>query len=189
MFGSILDAAKGGHWRLSPDRAVRHHQAAVLPRHQRPHHPLLTPEGVGEIEDFMPVGQIRAGEPTASGSCAAWWRCGAAWAFTPRSPRAFDYGRAPARGRSPRPRGRFPRPSSWSLQLETDVPIELRDGAARAHFHLQAGESTTFVLETLPPGSNAPVGHTDAEIEELFERTVAYWRRWLAQCTLHGTLA
>ena len=57
-----------------------------------------------------------------------------------------------------------------SLQLETDVPIELHDGAARAHFHLQAGESTTFVLETLPPGSNAPAGHTDAEIEELFER-------------------
>jgi GH15 family glucan-1,4-alpha-glucosidase len=73
-----------------------------------------------------------------------------------------------------------------SLQLETDVPIELQDGAARAHFHLQAGESTTFVLETLPPGSNAPAGHTDAEIAELFERTVAYWRRWLAQSRYTG---
>ena len=40
VFAAILDAEKGGYYRIAPADDELHHQAALLPRHQRPHHPL-----------------------------------------------------------------------------------------------------------------------------------------------------
>ena len=133
----------------------------------------------------MPVGQTRAGGAHRQRIVRRVVAVRGSMGFHTEIAPRFDYGRA-VHEIDRHEHGVAFRTPELSLQLETDVPIELRDGAARAHFHLQAGESTTFVLETLPPGSNAPAGHTDAEIEELFERTVAYWRRWLAQSRYTG---
>jgi GH15 family glucan-1,4-alpha-glucosidase len=185
VFGAILDAEGGGHWRLRPDCEVSTTKQLYFPDTNVLITRFLTPEGVGEIEDFMPVGQTRAGgahrQRVVRRVVAVRGSIGFHTEIAPR----FDYGRA-VHEVDRHEHGVVFRTPELSLQLETDVPVELHDGAARAHFQLNAGESTTFVLETLPPGSNAPAGHTEAEIEELFERTVAYWRRWLSQSRYTG---
>jgi len=185
VFGAILDAGKGGHWRLRPDGEVTTTKQLYFPDTNVLITRFLTPEGVVEIEDFMPVGQTRAGgahrQRIVRRVVAVRGSMDLHAEIAPR----FDYGRA-GHDIEPHDHGVIFRAPELSLMLETDLPIERREGAARARFHLRAGQSTTFVLETLPPNSQRPVGHTADEIEELFEGTVAYWRRWLRQSRYTG---
>ena len=62
VFGSILDARRGGHYRIAPDCRVSTTKQLYFPDTNVLITRFLTEEGVGEVEDFMPVGQMRAGE-------------------------------------------------------------------------------------------------------------------------------
>ena len=71
------------------------------------------------------------------------------------------------------------------VALETETPVEVRDGDVHASFELAAGQSATFILEHVP-GHYETHGHSAEETRELFEHTVEYWRRWLAQSRYRG---
>jgi GH15 family glucan-1,4-alpha-glucosidase len=71
------------------------------------------------------------------------------------------------------------------LALETDTPIELHGGDVRASFELGTGQSATFILEHVPDDYQQH-GHSAEETRELFEATVAHWRRWLSQSRYRG---
>ena len=71
------------------------------------------------------------------------------------------------------------------VALETETPVEVRDGDVHASFELAAGQSATFILEHVP-GHYEMHGHSAEETRELFEHTVEYWRRWLAQSRYRG---
>ena len=62
VFASILDARRGGHYRLAPAGDVSSTRQLYFPDTNVLITRFLTPDGVGEIEDFMPVGQTRHGE-------------------------------------------------------------------------------------------------------------------------------
>jgi len=62
VFASILDARRGGAYRLASGRSGLDVQAALLPRTPTFITRFFTPDGVGEVEDFMPVGQLLHGE-------------------------------------------------------------------------------------------------------------------------------
>ena len=64
-------------------------------------------------------------------------------------------------------------------------PLEVRDGDVHASFELEAGQSATFILEHVP-GQYDMHGRGAEETRELFEHTVDYWRRWLAQSRYRG---
>lgn len=84
VFGAILDGDRGGSWRLAPTRGVtRSHQfyfpdtAVLITR-------FLTPNGVAEVHDFMPVtvkGDDRYRQRLVDGSavCAARSTCRCGW--------------------------------------------------------------------------------------------------------------
>jgi hypothetical protein len=116
---------------------------------------------VGEVEDFMPVGQMRAGERQRL----------VRRVVAVRGQMSFALDVVPP------------------LALETDIPLELRDGDVHSSFSLEAGESATFVLEHVP-GDYEPHGHPAEQMRELFEGTVAYWRRYalLPQAFTHLAL-
>jgi GH15 family glucan-1,4-alpha-glucosidase len=131
----------------------------------------------------MPVGQVRAGEHRqrlVRRVVAVRGAVPFALEVTPR----FDYGRA-QHDVERHAHGVLFRTRDCSLALETDTPLELRDGDVRASFTLEAGECATFILEHVA-GDYEPHGHPDHEIRELFEGTVAYWRRWLSQSRCTG---
>jgi hypothetical protein len=43
LFGALLDRERGGFWRIAPAEKNLDDQTALLPGHQRPHHPVPEP--------------------------------------------------------------------------------------------------------------------------------------------------
>jgi GH15 family glucan-1,4-alpha-glucosidase len=183
VFGAILDAERGGHFSLKAAGEDCTTKQLYFPDTNVLITRFLTGGGVGEVQDFMAVGELRRGEHrqrlirrvmAVRGRMQFQLEC---------APR-FDYGRE--RHRTTRhPHGVLFESSCCRLALESEVPIELRDGDVRASFELAAGESATFILEHLK-GPYEPNCHGADETRELFEATVAHWRHWLSQSRYSG---
>ncbi len=60
VFGSLLDADKGGYFRIAPDRADYVSRQLYFPDTAILITRFMTPDGVGEVTDFMPVAGSRA---------------------------------------------------------------------------------------------------------------------------------
>ena len=183
VFGSILDARRGGRYRISPEIGSCTTRQLYFPDTNVLITRFLTTDGVGEVEDFMPVGEVRGGEHRHRLVRRVVCVRGAMRFAVEVAPR-FDYGRA--RHEVDRhAHGVLFRAPDCTLALETSTPLELRDGDVHATFELQAGESATFVLEHVS-GEYVAQGPSAEETRELFEATVAYWRRWLSHSRYAG---
>src|SRR3954452_11982361 len=181
IFASILDADRGGHFRISP--VERDHTAKQLyfPDTNVLITRFLTPGGVGEVQDFMPIHRdpdhrrrlVRRvicvrGEMHFRAECEPRFD----YARTPHETACTDYG---ATFRTP----------ALSMLLEANVPVAPTEQGVAASFTLRAGESSTFSLEQCR--SDAVPGPIDEEeAAEAFNRTVRYWRGWLAKSTYRG---
>jgi GH15 family glucan-1,4-alpha-glucosidase len=183
MFASLLDADRGGHFTLRPAGRDWHTKQLYFPDTNVLITRFLTPGGVGEVQDFMPVGEIRDGSSRnrlirrllcVRGRMPFELEC---------APR-FDFGREPHRTEL-HPGGALFRSSGGACALETDTPLQVRDGDAYASFLLSAGESATFSLEHVP-GEYEMARDGDQDTSELFAATVNYWRGWLAQSKYRG---
>jgi GH15 family glucan-1,4-alpha-glucosidase len=183
VFGAILDSERGGHYRLRPAVEGWTTKQLYFPDSNVLITRFLTPEGVGEVEDFMPVGQTRHGghrQRLIRRVIAVRGQMHFELECAPR----FDYGRE-SHSLEGHDHGALFRAPSCSLALETETPVELHAGAVRASFELGPGESATFILEHVE-GDYEPHYHSAEETRELFEDTVAHWRRWLARSRYTG---
>jgi GH15 family glucan-1,4-alpha-glucosidase len=183
VFGAILDAERGGRFSLKPDGGDWTTKQLYFPDTNVLITRFLTGGGVGEVQDFMAVGELRGAEHRQRlirRVVAVRGRMRFELECAPR----FDYGRE--RHRTARhPHGVLFEAPSCRLALETEVPVELQDGDVRASFELAHGESATFILEHVV-GPYEPHGHSAEEARELFEGTVAHWRKWLSQSRYTG---
>ena len=183
MFASLLDAERGGHFALRPADGEWQNKQLYFPDTNVLITRFLTPAGVGEVQDFMPVGERLDGARrdrlirrvlSVRGRMRFELEC---------APR-FAFGRE--RHRAERHAGGVLFESDGArVALESETPVEVRDGDARASFELEAGESATFILEHVP-GDYEMHGHSPQETSELFQSTVEYWRGWLAQSRYRG---
>ena len=180
VFGGLLDADRGGAFRLEPAGDGWRSKQLYLPDTNVLITRFLMPEGVGEVQDFMP--------PALDGAAAHRHRLvrrvlavrGDLHFVAEVAPR-FDYARAEhevelggATG------GAVFRSPELVLGLSSPAPLEVVAGRdVRARLTLRAGESASFVLERLEPGQ-APAPASEAEITAELDATIAYWRRWLA---------
>ncbi|MFD3439671.1 glycoside hydrolase family 15 protein [Streptomyces sp. NPDC058685] len=185
VFGSLLDARRGGYWEIRPVCAgVTHHQFyfpdtnILLTR-------MLTEHGIVEIQDFMPI--LREKDPdhrqrlvrrvvNVRGHMTMSVR------IAPR----LDYGREMPRTERTRQGVRFTG-REISLSVRATVDLELDETDAHARFVLREGETALFILETADDEDGTtpePVEPTAAD--ELFDATVTYWRTWLKQSTYTG---
>jgi GH15 family glucan-1,4-alpha-glucosidase len=183
VFGAILDSERGGRYRLRPAVEGWTTKQLYFPDTNVLITRFLTPEGVDEVEDFMPVGQTRHGghrQRLIRRVVAVRGRMHFELVCAPR----FDYGRE-RHELERHGHGALFRAPSCTLALETETPIELRGGDVRASFALGPGESATFILEHVE-GDYEPHGHNAEETRELFEGTVAHWRRWLGRSRYTG---
>jgi GH15 family glucan-1,4-alpha-glucosidase len=183
VFGAILDAERGGHYRLRPAVEGWSTTQLYFPDSNVLITRFLTPEGVGEVEDFMPVGQTYHGghrQRLIRRVVAVRGRMHFELECAPR----FDYGRA-RHDLERHAHGALFRSPSCTLALETEMPIELHGADVRASFELGPGDSATFILEHVE-GEYEPHGHTHEETRGLFEGTVAHWRNWLGRSRYTG---
>ena len=174
IFARILDADRGGSWRIAPARPCPTKQmylpdtAVLLTR-------FYTDSGVGEVTDLMPV---------AEDPCALVRRVDVVRGVLDlrlRCRPAFDYGREAHRVEATARGVRFVSPTR-ATELTAGLPLAAAGGAAECRFTLSAGRSAWFVLH--PPGASAR--WDAAAVEAAIESTRAFWRRWLAHCVYRG---
>ena len=186
VFASLLDAEKGGEFRISPSVECVERKQLYWPDTNVLVTRFLSSDGVGEIIDYMPVDQP---EP---------WKGGrhlvrharvvrGVMPFRVECRPAFNFARQRHEVQSQGGAGVIFRSPSFGLQLATKVPLRItEEGGVTAELTLREEESAVFLLKMLAPDSTG-VPPLDAESEHsLFSHTVNFWRRWISRCTYHG---
>ncbi|GAA2898542.1 glycoside hydrolase family 15 protein [Pseudonocardia halophobica] len=184
VFAALLDAEHGGLFRISPDSVGWSSKQLYLPDTTILITRFLTPDGVGEVQDFMP--------PPRTGATTHRHRLirrvlavrGRMHFVVDVAPR-FDYARA-RHEVTLTPHGALFRSPQLELGLSTSCPLQVLDGGdVRARLELGAGEAATFVLDRVEDGE-APVPCSDVEIAAAFDATVAFWRGWVRRSRYGG---
>ncbi|MCW8101389.1 glycoside hydrolase family 15 protein [Streptomyces tauricus] len=190
VFASILDADQGGSFELT---------AAVPARTKQFYFPdtnvlltrFFTEDGVGEIQDFMPVDGDGGGDGTGDVTEADRHRLirrvlcvRGSVPFHARVAPRFDYAAQPHTARLHDDMVVF-ESKNLSLALTSTEPLACDGLDATADFKLQEGESAVFALDQVS-GDTQPRRCPRAEAEELFGATVAFWRNWLTASQYRG---
>jgi GH15 family glucan-1,4-alpha-glucosidase len=180
VFAAILDDRKGGRFRIAPAQNDLRRKQYYWPGTNVLITRFLHADGVGEVEDYMPVG-----EGASTGTIRRVRTVRGSLTFRLECRPAFDYARASHEAHVTDHGVRFDGPGI-SLGLASSIPLELDGTGVTALFTLKEGEHATFVLRPNGPRDHhgQPLGF--AEAEELFRSTVAYWRRWLSHSTYRG---
>ncbi|MFI9828721.1 glycoside hydrolase family 15 protein [Streptomyces sp. NPDC051913] len=182
VFAAILDAERGGAFELAASVPARTKQFyfpdtnVLITR-------FFTEDGVGEVQDFMPVdgeaAEVERHRLIRRVVCVR-----GSIPFRTRVAPRFDYGRRPHRLRMVGDVALF-ESEKLSLGLTATVPLETDGLDARADFKLAEGESAVFALDQVG-GEVSPRRCARTEAEEQFATTVAYWRRWLSHSKYRG---
>ena len=181
VFCAILDKDKGGYFRISPAHGEYTSRQLYLPDTNVLITRFLTPEGVVEVEDFMPVsrGEERHRHRLIRRVVCVRGEIPLRMECEPR----FDYARA-AHETTRHEHGVAFRSKTLSLALSGPSAAELTEQGCRSTFTLRPGESATFVLEQC--GDGEPRAHSEDHTRALFEGTVSFWRGWLAKSRYAG---
>jgi len=181
---AILDDKKGGHFKISPTRPGATHKQIYWPETNVLVTRFLSPDGVAEVIDFMPVGthqerhehsELIRRVNVVRGTMPFSMEC-----FP-----AFNYARDEHEVLINESGAAFHSPN-LNLQLSTDLPLEKSDKGVTARFTLNEGQTATFAIGEIRPHVTDYHPFSEEESEHLFEDTVAYWRRWLSRSTYKG---
>ncbi|WP_240363111.1 glycoside hydrolase family 15 protein [Streptomyces sp. S1D4-23] len=182
VFASILDAERGGSFELAPDVPTRTKQFyfpdtnVLITR-------FFADDGVGEIQDFMPVvDESREADRHRLIRRVVCVR--GALPFRARVAPRFEYGTAPHTVHAEAGQAVFAS-ASLRLALTSTVPIEVDGPDVWSLFKLHEGETAVFTIDKIG-GDVAPRFCAAAEAEREFNATVRYWRHWLSQSRYRG---
>ncbi|HEX5195712.1 MAG TPA: glycoside hydrolase family 15 protein [Gaiellales bacterium] len=181
VFAAILDAEKGGYYRIAPADNGHTTKQLYFPDTNVLITRFLTPHGVGEVQDFMAIHR----DPAHRRRLARRVICvRGEMPFVLECEPRFDYARAEHETIITELGAVF-RSADLALMLESMVPMERTERGVRAAYTLHAGDSCTFLLEVCHRDQQ-PGMIDEEEAGEAFNRTVRYWRGWLAKSTYRG---
>jgi GH15 family glucan-1,4-alpha-glucosidase len=181
IFGSLLDTDRGGSFELAPAVQAKSRQF-YLPDTNGLITRFSTPDGVGEIQDFMPVGS--AAEPERHRLIRRALCVRGAMPFRARIAPRFNYGMDPHQ-LTKTPAGVIFTAPGLTISLTATVPVELDDRDVTAGFTLSEGQSALFALDEASGGA-APCPCTGEEAQRLADATIDFWRRWLSASQYRG---
>ncbi len=181
IFAALLDSQKGGHFKIESTVSQSNHKQFYYPETNILITRFLCDCGVGEVVDFMPLGnstvrnwivrQVRTVRKEIS--------------FRAECYPAFDYGRAAHKTRKTDTGVKFScdedpckgdndpveNPAEAQCQrfeLVTEVPLTINDRGAFAEFTLKEGETATFIFK---PAINQSDGCEVTDYEEIAEKS------------------
>jgi GH15 family glucan-1,4-alpha-glucosidase len=178
IFASLLDHRKGGHFTLhAVDDCVTKQMylpdTAVLVTR------FLSPKGVAEVIDFMPIenpGVVTDHHRLVRAVRGIRGELEFEAEIQPR----FDYGRESHTTQVNGTHAVFEAPS-LTLHLTGTIPLEEHNGDVRSRFTVRAGDFTGVVLES---AAKSEIGH--GEMIKAFSDTVEFWKSWLHTSTYRG---
>ena len=190
VFASLLDADKGGFFKIAPDRDDYVTKQLYFPDSAMLITRFMTPDGVGEVQDFMPVIE---GKPTDKHRLVRMLKVvrGTMRFVVDLQPR-FDYGRG-RHSLEITDNGAVFRSGSVELTLHTsgkrapgdpDAAEVTRAGdGLHATIKMQEGQTGGLVLESM---GGRPRSLRPGDINRLADDTARYWRNWLHRSTYQG---
>jgi GH15 family glucan-1,4-alpha-glucosidase len=183
VFAAILDKEKGGFYRIAPIDEDWTSRQLYFPDTNVLITRFFTASGVGEQQAFMPI--ARSGAERHRHRLIRRIVCvrGALRFGLVMQPR-FNYGRDRHETHQ-HEHGVVFESDDLCLALQATTPIACDDEGVHSEFKLEAGQSVTFVLEQVDRGY-VPRRYEEAETREAYERTIEFWRKWLAQSRYRG---
>ncbi|HEY7432014.1 MAG TPA: glycoside hydrolase family 15 protein [Streptosporangiaceae bacterium] len=191
VFASLLDANRGGHFKIAPDRDDYVSRQLYLPDSAILVTRFMTPDGVGEVHDFMPVTEGRATDRHRLVRSIRVVRGTMRFAIEIQ-PR-FDYGRAAHKLELTEAGGVF---QSNGLELtvhgiappgtsirEAGVTLQRDGDGVRWTRTLREGQLGGVVLESM---GGTPRLVAPGEAQQLADETTRFWRGWLHQSSYTG---
>jgi len=184
VFGCLLDAERGGFYRIAPDRDDYVSRQLYLPDTAILVTRFMTPDGVGEVHDFMPVIEGAATDRHRLVRNIRVVR--GVMRFAIEIQPRFDYGRKPHTLELSEHGGVF-RSGDLELTLHGIAPegfsltgsgitLEHAGDGVRWTRTLREGEIGGVVLESM---GGAPRQVTPPEAQQLQDDTARFWRSWL----------
>ena len=185
IFAAILDDQKGGYFRIAPTDTSATTKQLYFPDTNVLITRFLEPDGVGELEDFMPI----CGSGPASKDVHQIIRrvtvVRGAMRFRLQCHPAFDYARKRHEVVLHGHNATFVS-ADMTLGLVSPVPLRKTDTGVSAEFDLKAGESLTFYLRHALGGEIEKLLVPEQRGREALNETSAYWRRWLSRSKYDG---
>ena len=192
VFASLLDHDRGGHFRIGPDRDEYVSRQLYFPDTAILITRFLSPDGVGEVVDFMPVLESKATERHRLVRLLRMVR--GTMRFRMEIQPRFDYGRK-THELELHDDGALFVSDDLTLTLhrtadtlaqsshEHVTPLEREGDGLRFTKTLREGEIAGVVMES---AGGSPKAVHPQEVVELFDDTVRFWRGWLRRSTYNG---
>jgi GH15 family glucan-1,4-alpha-glucosidase len=180
VFASLLDSERGGRFTLSAVGTDHVTKQMYLPDTAVLVTRYLSPAGVAEVVDFMPIDNPGAETDHHRLVRAVRGIRGQVELEARVEPR-FDYGRQTHKTRMDHGSAVFESPS-LTLNLVSTEPLEQHDQDVRARFTVRAGDLKGMLLESGEVAST--IGH--GELATAFADTLDFWKQWLARSTYRG---
>ncbi|REG58042.1 GH15 family glucan-1,4-alpha-glucosidase [Paraburkholderia sp. BL6669N2] len=192
IFAGLLEPSRGGAFSIEPAFEGANVKQMYLPDTNVLLTRFMTPEGVCELMDFMPVpedgGGAAADAPLPNCVIRVVRVVHGRMAFRMRCEPRFDYARGAHTAHIDKNGGvEFHAAtdagieSGMQLRLNCTVPLALDHGAAHAEFELSHGETAGFAF-----GDAEGLREKSFDCETALTDTVRYWRSWSAQSTYRG---
>jgi GH15 family glucan-1,4-alpha-glucosidase len=183
VFASILDREKGGYYRIAPIEDEWTSKQLYFPDTNVLITRFFTPGGVGELQGFMPIARTGKERHRHRLIRRVLGVRGTLRFRVELQPR-FNYARDSHATRE-HEHGVVFESETLCLALQSTTPIACDEQGVHSEFTLEAGQSVTFVLEQVER-EYVPRAYSEDETREAYERTIDYWRRWLAQSRYRG---
>jgi GH15 family glucan-1,4-alpha-glucosidase len=191
VFASLLDAERGGYFRIAPDASDYVSRQLYFPDTAMLITRFMTEDGVGEVTDFMPVAGTR---PTDRHRLVRLLRTvRGTMRFVMEVRPRFDYGRAPHKLEITDDGFVF-RSNGTELTLnpvgertvslgDQGLTVERLGDDVRITRTLREGETGGVVMESM---GGQPRRIPPAELKQLSDDTAAFWRDWVGHSTYKG---
>ncbi len=185
VFAAILDDEKGGRFSIAPVDDDITCKQFYWPETNVLVTRFLAAHGAAELIDFMPAGRAVSGGAHHLQLIRRVTAVRGSLSFEMVCQPAFNYALDGHRLSVANEGATFESPS-LTLGLASTTTLEARNGAVVANFTLPEGETAVFVLRHLSAGAPYSLAMSAGEAEDLFRKTVDYWRKWIGQCAYSG---
>ncbi len=184
VFGAILDDQIGGFFKIAAAHDETQFRQMYLPETNILITRFLSPDGVGETVDFMPVTAALSERGKRHEIVRIVRGVRGQVAFRAECRPAFDYAGAKHEIQIEQNRAVFSTPAT-TLSLMCPYALQADGAGAVVEFTLGPNESATFILSLGGEHHESPQ-QLQLHGEEALQETIALWKQWVEKCCYTG---
>jgi GH15 family glucan-1,4-alpha-glucosidase len=184
IFAALLDAKRGGSFRLCPTLEKPKLKQLYMPDSNVLLTRFLSQDGIAEISDFMEIGEGEKPGPLVRRAKTVRGTVEFELYFDPQ----FNYGRSGHRieRRNNREAIFISRgPDKTAVRLRSERPLKFENGRASARFKLGTGETSAFIVEEAGTDGGSASG-AEYYVSDAFKRTMNFWQGWIQKSHYRG---